>query len=206
MEPQFKECYCEKYLNFQRMFNNTIKQTKTKSKKNNYLTKASIKPLIENLSQYIYKDCFNIHYAVIDALIQNDIKIVEKSINEENIRKSNALFNNYKDGFINRVDEGMVIKQIITLNPYREEFYKYLIKEDGDFSQEIERLANFLGYDVEPYKDKLMDKYINNCLENDDKDIEFIKEKVRKYAKYIGSKYEEIYITRIDAIHMFENA
>ena len=200
------ECYCEKYLNFQRMFNNTIKQTKTKSKKNNYLTKASIKPLIENLSQYIYKDCFNIHYAVIDALIQNDIKIVEKSINEENIRKSNALFNNYKDGFINRVDEGMVIKQIITLNPYREEFYKYLIKEDGDFSQEIERLANFLGYDVEPYKDKLMDKYINNCLENDDKDIEFIKEKVRKYAKYIGSKYEEIYITRIDAIHMFENA
>ena len=45
-----------------------------------------------------------------------------------------------------------------------------------------------------------MDKYINNCLENDDKDIEFIKEKVRKYAKYIGSKYEEIYITRIDAI------
>ena len=202
----FKECYCEKYLNFQRMFNNTIKQTKTKSKKNNYLTKASIKPLIENLSQYIYKDCFNIHYAVIDALIQNDIKIVQKSINEENIRKSNALFNNYKDGFINRVDEGMVIKQIITLNPYREEFYKYLIKEDGDFSQEIERLANFLGYDVEPYKDKLMDKYINNCLENDDKDIEFIKEKVRKYAKYIGSKYEEIYITRIDAIHMFENA
>ena len=30
----FKECYCEKYLNYQRMFNNTIKQTKTKSKKN----------------------------------------------------------------------------------------------------------------------------------------------------------------------------
>ena len=28
----FKECYCEKYLNYQRMFNNTIKQTKTKSK------------------------------------------------------------------------------------------------------------------------------------------------------------------------------
>ena len=35
----------------------------------------------------------------------------------------------------------MVIKQIITLNPYREEFYKYLIKEDGDFSQEIEKIS-----------------------------------------------------------------
>ena len=29
----FKECYCEKYLNYQRMFNNAMKQTKTKSKK-----------------------------------------------------------------------------------------------------------------------------------------------------------------------------
>ena len=65
----FKESYCEKYLSYQRMFNNTIKQSRTKSKKNNYITKESLKPLIENLSQYIYNDCFNIHNAVIDALI-----------------------------------------------------------------------------------------------------------------------------------------
>ena len=112
----FKECYCEKYLNYQRMFNNTIKQTKTKSKKNNYMTKSSLKPLIENLSQYIYNDCFNIHNAVIDALIKNDIEIVSSKIDEENIKKSSALFNNYKDGFINREDGTMVVKQIITLN------------------------------------------------------------------------------------------
>ena len=36
--------------------------------------------------------------------------------------------------------------------------------------------------------------------------IEFIKEKVVKYAKYIGSLNEAIYLTRIDAIQMFENA
>ena len=35
---------------------------------------------------------------------------------------------------------------------------------------------------------------------------EFIKEKVVKYAKYIGSLNEAIYLTRIDAIQMFENA
>lgn len=201
----FKECYCEKYLNFQRMFNNTIKQTKTKSKKNNYLTKASLEPLIENLSQYIYNDCFNIHNAVIDALIKNDIEIVSSKIDEESIKKSNALFNNYNDGFINRVDGTMVVKQIITLNPYRMDVYEYLIKEDGDFNREVERLADYLGYDLKPYKNKLMDKYIDECLKNDT-DIEIIKEKVIKYARYIGSSNEAIYITRIDAIHMFENA
>ena len=179
----FKECYCEKYLNYQRMFNNTIKQTKTKSKKNNYMTKSSLKPLIENLSQYIYNDCFNIHNAVIDALIKNDIEIVSSKIDQEN----------------------MVVNQIITLNPYRMDVYEYLVKEDGDFNREIERLADYLGYDLKPYKNQLMDEYIDDCLKNDT-DIEFIKEKVVKYAKYIGSLNEAIYLTRIDAIQMFENA
>ena len=137
------------------MFNNTIKQTKTKSKKNNYMTKSSLKPLIENLSQYIYNDCFNIHNAVIDALIKNDIEIVSSKIDEENIKKSSALFNNYKDGFINRVDGTMVVNQIITLNPYRMDVYEYLVKEDGDFNREIERLADYLGYDLKPYKNQL---------------------------------------------------
>ena len=50
-----------------------------------------------------------------------------------------------------------------------------------------------------------MDEYINDCLENDT-DIDFIKEKVVKYARYIGSSNEDIYLTRIDAIQMFENA
>ncbi len=202
----FKESYCDKYLNYQRLFNNLIKQTSGKSKKNNYITKASLRPLIEKLSTYIYQDCFNIHYAVIDALLKNDVQIIESPINEESIKKSNALFNNYKDGFINKIDEYMVVKQIITLNPYREDFYEYLIKEDGDFSREIEKLASFLGYDLKPYKDKLMDSYVDECLKNDDKDIEFIKEKIRKYAKYIGNTDEEIYTTRVDAIQMFEHA
>ena len=33
-----------------------------------------------------------------------------------------------------------------------------------------------------------------------------IKEKVKKYAKYIGCDNASLYITRIDAIHTFENA
>ena len=201
----FKETYCEKYLNYQRLFNNIIKQSRAKSKKNNYITRESLKPLIENLSQYIYNDCFNIHNAVIDALIENDINLVTPKIEQENIKKSNALFNNYKDGFINRVDGTMVVKQIITLNPYRSDIYEYLVKEDGDFNGEIEKLADYLGYDLKPYKSKLMDEYIDECLKNEI-EVETIKDKVIKYSKYIGSLNEAIYLTRIDAIHMFENA
>ena len=99
----------------------------------------------------------------------------------------------------------MVVNQIITLNPYRMDIYEYLVNEDGDFNKEIEKLSTYLGYDIKPFKSKLMDEYINDCLENDT-DIDFVKEKVVKYARYIGSSNEDIYLTRIDAIQMFENA
>ena len=45
-------------------------------------------------------------------------------------------------------------------NPYRKEVYEYLVKEDGDFGGEIERLTKYLGYDIRPYKEYLMDMYV----------------------------------------------
>ena len=128
-------------------------------------------------------------------------------IDNKSIRQANALFNNYKDGFIGKADECKVVKQIISLNPYRQDIYEFFIKEDGDFSEEIERLTDYLGYDIKEYKATLMDIYIKQLIESNCViDIESSKEKVKKYAKYIGCKDDSIYITRIDAIYTFENA
>ena len=51
-----------------------------------------------------------------------------------------------------------------------------------------------------------MDDYINNVLNCKSLDPEFDKEKVKKYAKYIGCSEVGKYIARVDAIYMFENA
>ena len=204
----FKDVYCKDYLNYTRLFNNLNKETITpnKNKKNNYTSQYSIKPLIKKLSKYIYEDCFNIHYAVVDALIENGVDRVNNCIDEEDKKKSTALFNNYKDGFINKTDECKVVKQIITLNPYRKDIYEYLIKEDGDFTKDIENLTDYLGYDITDYKDELMNVYINELIDNHIGDMENAKEKVRKYSKYIGCSEESLYTTRLDAIHTFETA
>ncbi|MGL6107996.1 kinase [Romboutsia sp.] len=204
----FKEVYCKKYLKYERLFNNLDKEilSPNKSKKNNYTNQHSLKPLIKKISQYIYDDCFNIHYAVIDVLIENKVESVSCYIDEERAKKSNALFNNYKDGFISKPDEYKVVKQIITLNPYRRDIYEFLIKEDGDFTKEIERLTEFLGYDIKDYKDELMNIYIKELIENNINDLESAKEKIRKYARYIGCKEENIYAMRLDAICTFETA
>ena len=143
--------------------------------------------------------------AVIDALLEYGVKDVESYIDGESIKQANALFNNYKDGFISKPDSAKIVQKIIMANPYRKEVYEYLVKEDGDFGGEIERLTKYLGYDIRPYKEYLMDMYVQELIDNDSRDLELSKEKLKKYAKYIGCDNGTLYLTRIDAIYTFEN-
>lgn len=201
----FKEFYCDKYLDFERLFNNVNRDlaNTNKNKKSKFF---DLKPSINKISEYLFDDCFNIHLAVLDALIENGVTEVNSYMDEKSIRQASALFNNYKDGFISKFDSCKIIQKIIMANPYRKDVYEFLIKEDGDFSREIESLASYLGFDMKEYKGYLMDMYIKELIDAGVSDIEEAKEKVRKYAKYIGCKDDSIFITRIDAIYTFENA
>lgn len=203
----FKDIYCKKYLDFERLFNNAYKETvnNNKNRKNNNKI-FDVKPIINRLCNYLCDDCFKVHFAVLDALIENGVTEVNSYIDKRTIRQSNALFNNYKDGFISKVDGCSVVQKIIMSNPYRKDVYEFLIKEDGDFTGEIERLAEYLGFDLTDYKGSLMDMYIKELMEDGISDIDMAKEKVKKYAKYIGCKKDSLYVTRIDAIYTFEKA
>lgn len=202
----FKENYCNKYFDFKRVFNNIIKEKISMNKTKRSTSKLfDVKPVIDKLSKSLYKDCFNIHIAVIDALLEYGVKDVEPYINAESIKQANALFNNYKDGFISKPDGYKIVQKIIMTNPYRNDVYEFLIKEDGDFGGEIERLTSYLGYDIKSYKTYLMDLYIQELTKNETDDVEIAKEKVEKYSKYIGFENNAIYLARIDAIYTFEN-
>lgn len=204
----FRETYCKKYLNYERIFNNISKETLNnhKQKKQNLVKFFEVGPIIKVLKESLYSDIFNIHLAITDALRDNSVYRVESNVTEESIKKANALFNNYKDGFLSTPDEYKVIEQIIKFNPYRKDIYEFFIKEDGDFNKEIERLTSFLGIDISGYKESLMDEYIDKLLINKSVDLELDKERVKKYAMYIGCSEVARYIARVDAIYMFKNA
>lgn len=201
----FKEKYCEKYFDFKLIFNNFLKEKNAIKNNKNVSRLFDIKPSVDKLAKSIYKDCFNIHMAVIDALSEYNVKEVESYIDIESIKRANALFNNYKDGFISKPNSESIVQKIIMANPYREDVYEYLIKEDGDFSREIEYLTKYLGYDIKPYKAYLMEEYIEDLIQNKINNLELSKEKLEKYAKYIGYENSSLYLTRIDAIYTFEN-
>ncbi|MEG2786198.1 MAG: kinase [Romboutsia sp.] len=205
----FTQNYCLKYLKNSNVFKNILKDYTLQNKnKKISLAQKSIqnKKVVNELAECIYKDCFKIHYAVIDALLDHGVDIVSNYIDSDSIIKANALFNNYKDGFIDKTNECYVIKQIVTLNPYRKDIYEFFIKEDGDFNKEIERLTKFLGYEIKEYKKYLMDRYVEAINENLSYDIELEKEKVEKYAKYIGYDKKDIYTARVEALYMYKNA
>ena len=203
----FKKNYCLKYLNYIEQSKYIPKEYITKHKKISLAQKSiEDKKLINKLSDNLFDDCFKVHYAVIDALLDNGVDIIASYVKEKDVINSNALFNNYKDGFIDKTSEVFVVKQIISLNPYRKDIYEFFIKEDGDFNKEIERLTEFLGYDVKYYKEQLMDEYVENIEISHNCDIEIEKEKIEKYAKYIGFDKKDIYSTRIEALYLYQNA
>ncbi|MFI3210733.1 MAG: kinase [Peptostreptococcaceae bacterium] len=202
----FEDVYANKYIFFEKSLNNKVKSLMQRGKKNNYLSFEALNEVVNEISNYIYNDCFNMHRAVIDALLNNEIPSIGLFICDKDKKVSNSLFNNYKDGFIHKIDEGEVVSKMIMLNPYNLDMYEYLIEEDGDFNFEIERLVDYLGYDIREFKENLMDKYIKEIISENNLDSEFDKEKVLKYARYIGANNDELYSIRIDAIYIFQDA
>ncbi|WGX74630.1 hypothetical protein QJS64_10620 [Paraclostridium bifermentans] len=49
-----------------------------------------------------------------------------------------------------------------------------------------------------------MNKYVENIEENHGCDIEIEKEKIEKYAKYIGYNKKEIYCARVEALYIYK--
>ncbi|MDR1774049.1 MAG: hypothetical protein LBR30_04195 [Clostridioides sp.] len=200
----YKIEYCEKKMNDIEKYKNEIKKNILQMK--NYEKdprKEQLKVYIETLSEFLYEEFFEIHYFVIDVLKSNGIISVGSVISDEDIKMAEALFNNYKSGLINKANESLAIKQIIELNPYIEDLYKFLIEEEGDFFLEIERLTEFLGYDIKIFKEELMSKYTDYLLVNN---IDKTDDKIEKYAKFIGYKDFALFIRRIETIKEYRNA
>lgn len=145
-------------------------------------------------------NCFIMHKAVIDALYDNKIESVGKWPSKEDSDKSKALFNNYKSGLINNDKKDEVLKQIIILNPYNKDLYKYIIDEQGDEKYEIEEITSYLGIDINKYKINLLDKYFNSLpVETEEQTLDS-KEKIKEYSKHIGIQNIEEYIKKLDEI------
>lgn len=152
------------------------------------------------LATSINYNCFVMHKAVIDALYDNKIKSVEKYSSKEDIEKSKALFNNYKNGLINDNKKDEILKQIIILNPYNKEIYMHIIDEQGDQSGEIESIATYLDIDINEYKFKLLNEYFESLSVDTEEQTLDSKKKFNDYSTFIGVYNIDEYMNKFDEI------
>ena len=152
------------------------------------------------LATSINYNCFVMHKAVIDALYDNKIKSVEKYSSKEDIEKSKALFNNYKNGLINDNKKDEILKQIIILNPYNKEIYMQIIDEQGDQSGEIESIATYLDIDINEYKFKLLNEYFESLSVDTEEQTLDSKKKFNDYSTFIGVYNIDEYMNKFDEI------
>ena len=89
---------------------------------------------------------FNINFAIIDFLNDNNVDSVDKYSETEDIKKSNELIKALLKDEIPKDEETNTIEEIIKLNPYNENIYKALLYKYGDEENQIEHLGEFLGY------------------------------------------------------------
>ena len=90
------------------------------------------------------ENIFNINFAVIDILNNNNVDTVSSYSSAENINKSNNLIKKLLENKISRDEEVNTIKEIIKLNPYNENIYKALLYKYGDKDNQLEELGQFL--------------------------------------------------------------
>ena len=144
---------------------------------------------------------FNINFAIIDFLNDNNVDSVDKYSETEDIKKSNELIKALLKDEIPKDEETNTIEEIIKLNPYNENIYKALLYKYGDEENQIEHLGEFLGYNnIHEYKHKLLDEYYATLSIDTNEDIIKAKESIKNFANKMNINDYEKYINEIDKI------
>jgi uncharacterized membrane protein (DUF106 family) len=133
-----------------------------------------------SLENGIYTAVFNVHYALVDVLLEN--KVVNISgISENSISKCHSILANLNT----KQFESEVIKKLIVdgllLNPYNEEVYKMAIEKIGDPDLELEKFGRIFNVDVK----KAKNDYLNQKIKK------LPKSSIEDYKQAINSLDEE---------------
>ncbi|MCL2015847.1 MAG: hypothetical protein FWG68_06320 [Defluviitaleaceae bacterium] len=117
--------------------------------------------LFPTLSMAVYEDCFNLHLSYVDILRRNGRDI--NQISEPAMREASYDFGELNP---NTPPDELLDKmiKILELDPYKLEYYRFLIENFQDANGEVEQLADDFGYlpEVQRFKQELAEKHFHD--------------------------------------------
>lgn len=155
--------------------------------------------IIKDLAFSIYYNVYKIHYAVVDALKDNN-KVIGDYVTNENSKKASALINNLKTGLIPVEKEEIMVNEIIHNNPYNKEVYLFLMGKYGDENKGIEDICNFLNINVSDKKLDLLLEHFNSLPKDTEENTIKSMEEFKEFAEKININEIQDYINKFNEI------
>lgn len=191
-----KDTFINKYCYKPIMFEEDFEEINNRYRKflmSNEQEKVYRDEIKKALANSVKRNCFEVHFSIIDALIENGMDIYDSYPTSEMEAKSKALLNNLKTGFIPKENNEAVIDEIIKNNPYNIDVYLYLLDKCGNRNNEIVEITEFLGLDIKVCIGKLVDNYFINVEKSTEEETYKAIEKFKEYAQSLNyndiSKY-----------------
>ena len=154
-----------------------------------------------NLINSMIESIFNINFAIVDILKDNNIENISIYNNIDQINRSNELIKQLLEDKIPKEKEIDTITEIIKLNPYNENIYKAILYKYGDKDNQLQKLGEFLGYNnIQAYKYKLLDKYYRSLPKDTIDEINESKKLVLEFSNKLFIKNPQGYIEELEKL------
>lgn len=101
-----------------------------------------------HLTNAVYRAVFNIHYALVVVLNEKKEVCIGGDVTDEAAAKAKRSLENVVKGRIPTDSVKPLLIEILTLNPYGDDLYKYWLQEYGDKNGELETIEHFFGVSV----------------------------------------------------------
>lgn len=176
---------------------NMVTSASINSKKEKLFEAAST---FEDLAEGVMANAYKIHYAVVEALIENHKNSVAMYPKNKDCEVATALVNNLKTGLIPKEKEGDIIKEAVYSNPYDKEIYLFLLKTLGDNSRGIKDITEFLNLDINKDIEKLVEEYYESLSKDTEEDTLSSLEDFKEFAKFINKEDISQYLNEFDKI------
>ena len=177
---------------------NAIGNIGSSIKSNNQKNKIfNSKSTLDDLSDAIYDTIFFMHYSYIIILISN-LHLDIDFINQNDIDEANIIFSNIKNRPLDLDEKNKLLKRIIELNPYDELVYKYIIDNFGDEKNEVTKICNYFGLNLDSYKENIIK---NKCQQLDivtEYEAKQSKEFIVNECKKLGIECKSEFTSNID--------
>ena len=159
-------------------------EASARSKLKDIFESPSIK---SELVQSVYNSAFRLHFLLIDLVNSlTNVPSIPGVVSKEDSDRARAMFNNFATLVLDAEKQKEFIQLIFSLDPYQNDYYRFLIQKYGDSDHSISDLSSFFTVNTRGVKNELLTGYVQKHLGATENDAKQCYNELNGYAQTLG--------------------